>query len=152
MPQGKHSTIQGRLTAEINRVGVVRRTSYAFPELRCTFANRSIVLDIAVFTWERIPRNIDGEVENAFTTHPDWVIAILAPDQSQTRVVGNVLFCLNQGTSLGWLVDPEEKTVMVFRPGQQPEWFEETSSRLPVLSVLEDWQLTLGEMFGWLSF
>jgi Uma2 family endonuclease len=53
---------------------------------------------------------------------------------------------------LGWLIDPEEKTVLIFRPNQQPIAPEDNSDILPVPSLLGDWSLTLGELFGWLSF
>jgi Uma2 family endonuclease len=151
MPQGKHSIIQGRFTGEINQLGLPQRTVYAFPELRCTFAGRSIVPDIAVFTWERIPRNAAGEVENMFTTYPDWLIEILSPDQRPTRAINNILLCLNQGARLGWLVDPEEKNVIIFQPGQQPIGMEEPTDRLLMLPALEDWQLTIEQFFNWLN-
>lgn len=48
MPQCQHSLIQSRLGEAINQVATKEKLAYAFPELRCTFANRSIVPDIAV--------------------------------------------------------------------------------------------------------
>jgi hypothetical protein len=42
--------------------------------------------------------------------------------------------------------------VIIFQPNQQPIALEEESDVLPVLSLLGDWPLTLGELFGWLSF
>jgi hypothetical protein len=53
-------------------MGIAQQTVYAFPKLRCTCAGRSLVPDIAVFTWDRIPRTEAGEIANAFTIHPDW--------------------------------------------------------------------------------
>ncbi len=94
MPQGKHSTIQGDLGATINQVLKPQHIARAFPELRCTFAGRSIVPDLAVFTWERIPRDKTGKVASTFTLAPDWTIEILSPDQSQTKVVLHILHCL----------------------------------------------------------
>lgn len=79
------------------------------------------------------------------------MIEILSPDQRPTRVINSILFCLNNGTNLGWLVDPEEKTVIIFQPGQQPVGMEETTDRLLMLPVLEDWQLTVEEFFNWLN-
>jgi Uma2 family endonuclease len=152
MPQGKHSILQTRLTPAINQIVIPKRTAYAFTELRCTFEGRSIVPDITVFEWSRIPINTEGEVENVFPIYPDWTIEILSPDQRSTRVIDNILFCLNHGTHLGWLIDPDEKTVIIFQPNQQPIAMEENSDVLPVLELLGDWQLTLGELFGWLSF
>jgi Uma2 family endonuclease len=152
MPQGKHSLLQTLFTPAINQLVVPKRIAYAFTELRCTFGGRSIVPDITVFEWNRIPISAAGEVENVFLIYPDWTIEILSPDRRPTRVINNILFCLNHRTRLGWLIDPEEKTVIIFQPNQQPIALEEESDVLPVLSLLGDWPLMLGELFGWLSF
>jgi Uma2 family endonuclease len=151
MPQGKHSRLQTRFPAEINQRIESKRLGCAFTELRCTFAGRSIVPDISVFTWERIPRNASNEVDNTFTIYPDWVVEILSPDQRPTRVINNILFCLNNGTSLGWLVDPEEKNVIIFQPGQQPIGQERPTDDLVMLPILNMWQLTVADLFSWLS-
>ena len=29
--------------------------------------------------------------------------------------------CLHQGTQLGWLIDPEDESVMIVKSGQMPE-------------------------------
>jgi Uma2 family endonuclease len=150
MPQGKHSTIQIRLAGAINEVGLISKIAYAFPELRCTFSGRSIVPDIAVFRWERIPFDADGEVANTFEIPPDWTIEILSPDQSQTRVTDNILFCLRNKTSLGWLIDPEEKAIICFLPNQLPEIKRQSDELLPVPDFI-DLQLTVGQVFEWLK-
>ncbi|HEY9802191.1 MAG TPA: Uma2 family endonuclease [Leptolyngbyaceae cyanobacterium] len=150
MPQGKHSTLQIRLADGINEVGFANKTAYAFPELRCTFSGRSIVPDIAVFRWDKMPFDADGEVSNAFEISPDWTIEILAPDQSQTKVTDNILFCLRHQTSLGWLIDPEEKAVICFLPNQLPEIKRLSDEILPVPKFI-DLKLTVGELFSWLK-
>jgi Uma2 family endonuclease len=152
MPQGKHSLLQTLFTPAINQRVVLKRAAHAFTELRCTFGGRSIVPDITVFEWNKIPISAAGEIENVFPIYPDWTIEILSPDRRLTRVINNILFCLNHGTRLGWLIDPEEKTVIIFQPNQQPIAMEENSEILPVLDLLGDWQLSLRELFGWLSF
>ena len=151
MPQGKHSTLQTRFGNRINQVGEPQKLAFAFPELRCTFGGRSLVPDIAVFEWSRIPLNANGEIENRFEIVPDWTIEILSPDQNPTRVINNILFCLNHNAKLGWLIDPEEKLVLVFKPQQQPE-AKENQDILPVLDVLSDLQLSADDLFGLLSF
>lgn len=85
MPQGKQSVIQGELLPAINGVVKPKRIARAFPELPCTFGSRSTVPDIAVFLWNRIPRDENGEVANTFPAAPDWTIEILSSDQSQTK-------------------------------------------------------------------
>jgi Uma2 family endonuclease len=78
MPQGEHSAIQTELPPTINAVVKPQRIARAFTELRCTFGGRSIVPDVSVFVWERIPRKENGGVANKFNIAPDWVIEILS--------------------------------------------------------------------------
>ena len=150
MPQGKHSTIQTEFSTTINVIFKARKVARAFSELRCTFGGRSIVPDVSVFTWERIPRDQNGEVANTFLMAPDWTIEILSPNQSQTKVTKNILHCLNHGTQMAWLIDPEEKTVFVYLPNQQPEVFDEPERLLPVPSFVSELGLNVGSVFGWL--
>lgn len=151
MPKGKHSRLQTRLSAEINRVAEPDRIACAFTELRCTFGGRSIVPDISVFAWEKIPLDDVGEIENTFEVAPDWTIKILSPEQSPTRVMSNILFFLNAGTQLGWLVDPEASTIAIFKPREQPE-IKQNDDRLPVLSILNDWNISVRDVFSCLNF
>src|SRR6478672_8787024 len=66
MPQGEHSAIQTELAPAINLVVKPKKIARAFSELRCTFGGRSIVPDISVFLWDRIPRDENGEIANVF--------------------------------------------------------------------------------------
>jgi Uma2 family endonuclease len=147
MPQGKHSALQAQLVNTINEIGFPEKIAYAFPELRCTFGGRSIVPDVAVFRWERIPFDADGEVANTFEVSPDWTIEILSPDQSQTKVTDNILFCLKHQTRLGWLIDPDEKAVICFQPSQLPEVIRQSEDSLPVPDFL-DLRMTVGQLFS----
>ncbi|WP_346290757.1 Uma2 family endonuclease [Sphaerothrix gracilis] len=151
MPQGKHSTLQGDLVPAINTVLKPQRIARAYPELRCTFGGRSTVPDIAVFTWPRIPRDPSGKVANAFPLAPDWTIEILSPDQSHTKVVRNILHCLEHGTQMGWLIDPDEELVFVYFSDRPSAVFENASDRLPVPTFAESFTLTVGELFSWLE-
>ena len=150
MPKGKHSTIQTELSTAINNALKPQKTARAFSELRCTFGGRSTVPDVTVFTWERIPRDDNGAIADSFQAAPDWTIEILSPDQSQTKVTKNILYCLDNGTELGGLIDPSEESVIVYFPGQQPAFFETGTDVLPVPDFARAFQLTLGELFGWL--
>ncbi|MGB8703021.1 MAG: Uma2 family endonuclease [Thermosynechococcaceae cyanobacterium] len=150
MPQGKHSTVQGELVSAINHVVKPKHLARAFPELRCTFGGRSTVPDIAVFVWNRIPHDENGEVSNTFSLAPDWTIEILSPDQNQTKVTKNILHCLKYGTQIGWLIDPDERSVFVYRPKQETEVFDELNALLPVPSFASELQLTVQDLLTWL--
>jgi Uma2 family endonuclease len=150
MPQGEHSIIQTYLSTAINEIGKSAKIALALTELRCTFDRRSIVLDIAVYTWNRIPKTEKGRIANRFEVHPDWVIEILSPEQSANKVIKKIIFCLKQGTQLGWLIDPQDESVMIFKPDQFPE-IKSDEEILPVLDCLNNLQLSVREMFSWLS-
>jgi Uma2 family endonuclease len=83
--------------------------------------------------------------------YPDWIIEILSPNQSTNKVMKKILFCLKQGTQLGWLIDPEDESVLIFYPNQLPE-IKSGADILPVLDVLSDWQFSAEQIFQWLTF
>jgi Uma2 family endonuclease len=149
MPKGKHSRLQLKLCISINEKAESQKLAYAFPELRCSFGDRSVVPDIAVFQWSRIPFDADGEVPNDFLIHPDWIIEILSPEQSSNRVIGNILYCLQHGSQLGWLIDPSDRSILVFQPERQPALLE-GSNRVFALPNI-DLELTVETVFSWLK-
>jgi Uma2 family endonuclease len=144
----------------VNSVLKRQKVGKAFSELRCTYpsgshpaavyGSRSTVPDVSVLVQGRIPRDENGEIANVFPIAPDWTIEILSPDQSQTKVTKNILHCLNHGTQMGWLIDPDEQTIFVYLPKQQPEAFDEPDQSLPVPSFANELSLTVGAIFAWL--
>lgn len=149
MPQGKHSRLQWKLCEAVNQVAEPPKLACAFPELRCTFGGATIVPDVVIVRWNRIPRDASGQVANRFKIHPDWAIEILSPDQSQTKVLGNLLHCSQHGTELGWLLDPEENTILIVLPEQRVQLLK-GSQVLPVLAGLP-LELTVERVFSWLT-
>ena len=153
MPKGKHSRLQSRLAREIDQFAEDKKIALALTELRCTFAGRSIVPDIAVIRWENLPRDEDGEIGDRFDRHPDWIVEILSPDQSMTLVMEKILFCLQHGTELGWLIDPQTKSITVFQSGL-PKIYRVANGDvepLPMLTGLEEWKLSVQDIFSWLK-
>jgi Uma2 family endonuclease len=150
MPQGEHSRLQAKLCTVINEVTEIPKIAYAFPELRCTFGGQSIVPDVSVFRWQRIPIQSSGKIANRFEIYPDWAIEILSPDQKQTLVLTKLLHCSQNGTELGWLIDSETESILVIFPGQRVEIFQGTT-QLPVISGIP-LELTSEQIFSWLTF
>jgi Uma2 family endonuclease len=149
MPQGEHSLLRGGLFSAVNNVGKPSKTFYAFPELRCTFGGATVVPDVSVFRWQRIPLKPSGRIVNRFKIHPDWAIEILSPDQSQTKVLNKLLHCSQNGTELGWLLFPEDEGILVVLPESRVKLYQGTEI-LPVLEGL-DLSLTPNQIFAWLS-
>ena len=71
MPQGEHSRLQSKLCAIINQVTEWDKIALAFSELRCSFGGNSLIPDISVFRWQRIPLSSSGKIANRFKIHPD---------------------------------------------------------------------------------
>jgi Uma2 family endonuclease len=97
MPTFHHSRLQKRLA---NAIDNANGPYEAFPELRCILSQNSVVPDIAVIHQNRIPTD-NEPIKGA----PNWLIEILAPDQSTTKLIAKIQDCLAEGTELGWLID-----------------------------------------------
>lgn len=146
MPNGRHSRLQGKLSGVVNEVTETEKIAYAFPELRCSFGERSIVPDVAVFQWRRIPFTVDNEVPDNFELPPDWTIEILSPEQKPNKVIGNILYCLKYGSRLGWFLDPDDFSISTrattsVTPGRR---FFACITRIQLA-------LTVNQVFGWLK-
>lgn len=149
MPKARHSRLQGKLISKINNVTETKQFAYAFPELRCTFRGCSIVPDIAVFYWQQIDLDEYGEPRDNILIAPSWTIEILSPEQSSNRVTSNILHCLKYGGKLGWLIDPDDGSILVFQPQQQPEFCHQNDPLLILDDV--DLVLTVEQVFDWLK-
>ena len=80
----------------------------------------------------------------------EYVTRLSSPGQSTTKVVKDILHCLNQGTQMGWLIDPAEQTVFIYSPLQPVLCFDLPEQRLLAPAFVEDFQLTIEELFSWL--
>lgn len=149
MPKTRHARLQGKLIDAINTVAEAKKIAYAFPELRCTFGDRSIIPDISGFLWQNIALDDNAELLDTVLIPPNWTIEILSPNQSSNQVTGNILHCLNHGCQLGWLIDLNDRSVMIFRPQRQPTLLYQ-DDRLRVLDEIE-LELTVAQLFGWLK-
>jgi Uma2 family endonuclease len=65
------------------------------------FGGRSIVTDVAMFTWDRIPLEESGDVANVFRTYPDWTIEILSPVPTQQK--SSVTFYTASTKGVDWV-------------------------------------------------
>ena len=64
-------------------------------------------------------------------------------------MIRKITFCLQQGTKLGWFIDTEDESVIIFQSDKLPE-VKANADTLPVLDVL-NWQLSVADLFSWLS-
>ena len=148
-PQGKHSRIQGRLSAWLYDRAELRELAMAFPELRTTYSGASHVPDVAVYRWERIPRDTNGEVPDVVRLPPDVAIEIRSPDQSRSRLMRRCEWYVDHGVELALLIEPQHEMVRVFRPGAAPALLQ-AGDQIDFGPILPGLQLGVDDLFGWL--
>jgi Uma2 family endonuclease len=59
---------------------------------------------------------------------PEFVTELLSPADRLNKLHAKMLEWLENGVALGWLINPTDKTVIVYRPGREPETFTGVSS------------------------
>jgi Uma2 family endonuclease len=148
-PQGKHSSIEGKLVAHLSTYAEPRGLGDAFPELRCTFAGRSMIPDVVFLLEEHIETDERGEILDPILRPPDIHVEIVSPDQSVRKCREKLVFSMANGCRLGWLIDPRRKTVDVYRPGCLSERLA-AEGVLKGDSVLPRYRLPVVKLFGWL--
>lgn len=151
MPKTNHSRLQAKLAAKIDLALEEKKIAIALTEQRCVFAGRAIVPDITVLPWHNIPRRADGIMEDEdLLMAPPWMIEILSKGQSQTKVTKKMFHALSSGSEMGWLIDPKERCVFVYKPGLLAALYESAEQTLPVPDFATGFSLTIGQMFSWL--
>jgi Uma2 family endonuclease len=148
-PQGKHSRIQFKLCEWLNDHAEPDELAMAFLELRTTYSGASYVPDVAVYRWERIPWDANGEVPDVFRLAPDVAIEIRSPDQARSHQVRRCEWYVAHGVALALLVEPGHETVRAFRPGAAPALLQ-AADQIDFGPILPDLHLPVDELFGWL--
>jgi Uma2 family endonuclease len=149
-PRKKHGIIELELANCLNNFARSQNLGRAYPELRCTFAGRSIIPDVVFLRAEHIDRDETGEQTDDTLIPPDLHVEITSPDQSVRDPEDNLTFSMAHGCPLGWLIHPYKKTVTVYRPDREPETLG-LEGTLDGADVLPGFQLAVADLFGWLK-
>jgi len=145
-PKPNHSRIQSVFDRRFFQTAETRKLAMAFPELRTSFAGRSYVPDMAVFLWDRLPIRADRSFISDVHEPPDIVIEIVSPKQSVSALLGKCVWYVENGVRIAILVDPEEQSVFLFRPGQALVVLG-SDDRIALDDVLPEFDLTVRELF-----
>lgn len=145
-PKGRHRVLQARVAEFFNRFAEPRRMAFAFPELRATFAGASLVPDVAIYRWDRIPRDDSGEVADDFWEPPDIAVEIVSPQQSVGGLIRRCVHFNENGVAIALLVDSRARSVTNFRPGVPPRTLAGDDS-IDLTEVAPGFRLTVRELF-----
>ena len=149
-PQRRHGVIEKNMTWALDRFAAPAKLGAAYPELRCTFGGRSIVPDVVFQLEANIPVDEMGLLLDESVLPPDIHVEIRSPDQSARKTREKLEHSIANGCPLGWYIDPERRTVDVYRPGMAPQRLA-ADGHLDGAPVLPGFGLSVEEIFGWLG-
>lgn len=151
-PKAPHSRLQFWLARLFDSSDSPGKQAAAFPEARVTFGGQSLVPDLIVYCWDRIPREANGRVVEDFTTPPDIAVEILSPGQGRAAYEQRCRWYVEHDVQIALLVSPRNESVQVFRRGQEPSLLrgDDPISLAPVLPGL---RLAVRDLFSalWLG-
>jgi Uma2 family endonuclease len=52
---------------------------------------------------------------------PDFIIELMSPSDHLLRAKKKMQQWIDNGVLLGWLIDPDHRTVIIYRPGTDPQ-------------------------------
>lgn len=121
MPDEDHATLQPFLWTLIRQFLAAMPIGRVGTEWRCVFgppgSERVFQPDVTFATHER--RAVPGRNQRKFLwTAPDLAIEVLSPEQDAGEFADKLLFYLLHGVRMVWVVNPWERTVRVYRPGE----------------------------------
>jgi Uma2 family endonuclease len=102
--------------AQRHRLGhtYAAETGFVLDEVR----QRILAPDVAFVTRGRVP---PGPQRGFFRGAPDLAVEVRSPSQSAREMDTKAEGYLAAGTRLVWIVDPDRRTVTVYRPNRSPE-------------------------------
>lgn len=77
---------------------------------------------------------------------PDFVVELRSPSDSLTNLKNKLTEYLENGASLGWLIDPIERKVYVYRPHSETEILENPAS-ISGENLLKDFSLEMNKIW-----
>ena len=144
-PNVHHSVFQGELILRINRFGERRRMAMAFLELTTVFEGSALTPDVAVYRWDRVPRDADGWLLDEYGGVPDVVAEITSPEQGANYPLRRSLWYIEHGVPIAVQVDPDDRSAILFRPDLPPRVLRGTDP-IQLDDVLPGLELTVQDL------
>ncbi|MBA2449686.1 MAG: Uma2 family endonuclease [Chloroflexi bacterium] len=142
----RHGALQPELTSRINQFAEPRRLALAFLELTTVFGGSALTPDVTVYRWDRVPRDADGWMLDEYGGVPDVAAEITSPEQGANYPLRRCLWYLEHGVPLVLQVDPDDDSVVDFRPDTAPRVLR-GADRINLDTLLPGFELTVQDLF-----
>lgn len=81
------------------------------------------------------------------------MVEILSPGQSYPKVIKKIQCCLQHGTSMGWLIDPNDRAVLIHNPKKEVQviLLDNPGTILPMPDFMDELSYTIEDLFNLLK-
>lgn len=91
-------------------------------DLGVRFPDRSMRAPDAAWTSKGRYEALDHAAREQFLPFcPEFVVELRSPTDRISQAEAKMEFWMSRGAQLGWLIDPQRKLAMIYRPDQEPE-------------------------------
>ena len=145
-PKRRHGRGQYKLAEAFARAGEDSGLGLVYTETRFKTSNWAPVPDISFYLWDRIDAQPD-DANDDFDVPPDIAVEVSSPDQSVGELYRKCQRYAALGVPITLLVVVEDRTVFVFRLGQQPLALR-GPERIDLSDILPTFDLTVDGLFA----
>lgn len=146
-PSMPHGAVEYSFCALVNGFAHPRRLAWAFPEQRSTYGGLSTVPDVAVYVWDRIPRDAARRLATRVFTPPDIAVEVRSPGQSFEAMLVRGLWYVANGVRVSIAIEPDQLLVVAFRPASEPLVFQ-GAGLLDLDDVIPGFALDIGALLA----
>ena len=145
----EHAVIAGRLVYYLNAVVIPGRLGEVATSDMGVLLERDPDTvrepDVAFTSAEKAP--LDVRVTGYAEVVPDIVAEVQSPNDTRPQIRAKALMWLSHGVRLVWVVDPDTRTIDVYRPDAEPFTLSETAT-LDGGDVLPGFTCPVAAVFG----
>jgi Uma2 family endonuclease len=80
--------------------------------------------DAAWTSWERINQLSSKQKKKFPRLVPEFIIELMSPSDRRAQLRRKMQLWIDNGVLLGWFIDPDRRTVTIYRPRAEPEVLE----------------------------
>lgn len=123
--QGRHGFVASKIDRKVGNFVDDRKLGWVVVESGVILRRDPDTVrgpDVSFYSIDRHPEPPD----RYFEIPPDLAVEVLSPDDRRSKVREKIREYISQGVKLVWLVDPEAKTVTVYRGSLRGSEFDES--------------------------
>ena len=150
MPTELHGAVVMELGGRLRDHFKKTREGFVATEVRHSSADVDWVYlpDLNIRLW-RTPGD-SPQAREAVATAPEFAVEVLSPGDRVAAWLERVQLYMQAGTLLLWVIDPEQRTILAYRPGEAAR-VSRAGDRVEAEPVLHGFSLDVAEFFASLT-